>query len=523
MSDDWSQYEVKPDKGDEWSQYEVSPEKGSPAKAGLLERFKKYIPQPSPGMEKQFDDFLRRLEEKGTNPSENPSIMALGGMINNLGEGLKNPEAMANAVQDVSTFGQGKRVSAPINALINRKLWGDEGDTLEREKSRQETLTQDNPYLPFAVGLPMSEVQSAIKTKGLIPESMSQPLANMGNSIGDFAKKRAVQVMNFPEKILDKIALKSGRQGILDTGANLLEEGVVATKNAPDKIQGRVNDLLNTAQKEMSTPLAKIDEAGIRNFDPQKVLTDIKGRFSNLLPEEDAMIQHLSAQGKLSDVEKKVLEHFADMKNPDRAVLKKIEDILTSQGTDALSPTQGHQLRQTIDDVINYNKFADPKSKEKILNATRSAISDELERAVAEAGDHLGNSDLVNQFLMGNQKYSLGKTSQLPAAKGVAREFLGSESQSSFGTPQTSSTLFQTAKDVGSNVVGKYVTNPGRLDWLSKVLQQSPEALGKYGPSLQSAAAKGGVALAAENYVLNQKDPEYRETIRSLSGQDPNH
>jgi hypothetical protein len=61
---------------------------------------------------------------------------------------------------------------------------------------------------------------------------------------------------------------------------------------------------------------------------------------------------------------------------------------------------------------------------------------------------------------------------------------------------------------------GKYA---GKLiDWYVK---NNPECLGKFARPLQAAATRGPAALAVTHYVLSQTNPEYRDKIKSVSGE----
>lgn len=61
----------------------------------------------------------------------------------------------------------------------------------------------------------------------------------------------------------------------------------------------------------------------------------------------------------------------------------------------------------------------------------------------------------------------------------------------------------------------------GALDKkLADVLQKAPQYFGKNTAALQEAAQKGGNALGVTMYMLQQRDPEFRETMRKLSEED---
>lgn len=51
---------------------------------------------------------------------------------------------------------------------------------------------------------------------------------------------------------------------------------------------------------------------------------------------------------------------------------------------------------------------------------------------------------------------------------------------------------------------------------IKNIIQTNPQALGKYGPVLKSAMDRGGNAYSVTHFLLQQKDPEYRELMRAL-------
>ncbi len=52
---------------------------------------------------------------------------------------------------------------------------------------------------------------------------------------------------------------------------------------------------------------------------------------------------------------------------------------------------------------------------------------------------------------------------------------------------------------------------------IEKIVESSPESLGKYGPVLRNAAERGGASLGATHWVLQNSDPEYRQMLKSIS------
>lgn len=53
-------------------------------------------------------------------------------------------------------------------------------------------------------------------------------------------------------------------------------------------------------------------------------------------------------------------------------------------------------------------------------------------------------------------------------------------------------------------------------DKIQGILKTRPEALGRYAPALKASLDRGGNAFAVSHFLLQQKDPAYREMLRSL-------
>lgn len=72
---------------------------------------------------------------------------------------------------------------------------------------------------------------------------------------------------------------------------------------------------------------------------------------------------------------------------------------------------------------------------------------------------------------------------------------------------------------VGKNYVLPRATSSlaATANGLSQVLAKTPQVFGKYAPALTAAAARGEMSLAASTYVLQQRDPEFRQKMQDLN------
>lgn len=79
----------------------------------------------------------------------------------------------------------------------------------------------------------------------------------------------------------------------------------------------------------------------------------------------------------------------------------------------------------------------------------------------------------------------------------------------------------QVAVDIGNAALYKGMVHSSNIaSGLKKAVTTTPQVFGKYSGVLQNAALRGGNALNATNYVLQQTDPEYREQMKDFFNED---
>lgn len=75
----------------------------------------------------------------------------------------------------------------------------------------------------------------------------------------------------------------------------------------------------------------------------------------------------------------------------------------------------------------------------------------------------------------------------------------------------------QVVADIGNAALYKGMVHSSNIaSGLKKAVETTPQVFGKYSGVLQNAALRGGNALNATNYVLQQQDPEYRQQMKSF-------
>lgn len=82
---------------------------------------------------------------------------------------------------------------------------------------------------------------------------------------------------------------------------------------------------------------------------------------------------------------------------------------------------------------------------------------------------------------------------------------------------QPSAKRFLTGQTAPQRAIQAMDSRAPSLQALKSAIQSSPALLGRYGPVLHDAMMKGERELATTNYVLSQRDPEYRRMTEELS------
>ena len=192
-----------------------------------------------------------------------------------------------------------------------------------------------------------------------------------------------------------------------------------------------------------------------------------------------------------------------------------IENLKSEQVTDKLYPTGNRAAREQTKNLF-------PEAAE-ILKQRK--VSD----LVQGTSDTQGIS--ARKFLNKTKDYDdnfiedlFGKRNKLGAARKVTDAIPDKVGLS--GTPEGISyfgagafDLKQNAADVAKRIGLKVAMNAGNISkGLNNLVTKSPEAFGKFAPTLQQAAQRGGTSLAATNFVLQQTDEEYRDKLKDYFG-----
>lgn len=301
-----------------------------------------------------------------------------------------------------------------------------------------------------------------------------------------------------------------------DLGRELLDSGVVGLKDSSDDILGKVDALKRTRGKQLGRIVEEADElikAEDAVLSTGALKKDLKDNFIRQLKGEIGRADDANA------VEDYLNRNFFD-------VMKK-----NKQNEVSLSTLR--ELRGKIDDQIT--KFGGPTpdvGRQETLRELRGFLEKRAEGQFGKLDDQVG-LPLKDLYTGAKQKFGLAANakqladdtrlrSQRNNMFGLTETIIGAGSGAgaAYASQDPTSTI---ATGLGTMALVKGVRGRGYqvsavvLDKLSKKLASDPSKLGKYAGPLMNASRKGAQNLAVTNYVLQQTDPEYRQTLDGLS------
>src|SRR6266853_242986 len=95
-------------------------------------------------VDREFEEYLKRAQEKGANPAEHPTMAAIGGLVNKAIP--KSLEEAAILSGENTALGLGRYVTRPINAAISSQITGQPfSQSWDAEKQRAVNIAEQRP------------------------------------------------------------------------------------------------------------------------------------------------------------------------------------------------------------------------------------------------------------------------------------------------------------------------------------------------------------------------------------------
>lgn len=196
---------------------------------------------------------------------------------------------------------------------------------------------------------------------------------------------------------------------------------------------------------------------------------------------------------------------------------------------DTIPFQEANRLKGFLQDLVNWNST---RSESQIGKGIASAVKNSIDNTLAEVSGGMDDPAFLN-FLQNKKNYQgamnaqdalsnrissdlsnkkFGLTDTIVAASnpnvGGAAAVAGKKAFERYGNQTVA---------VGANKAAK--ASQWVVDQLPAIIKTSPQSLGKYATTFMNASRNGSQAVATANFVLMNKDPEYRQMIRGLQEQ----
>lgn len=294
--------------------------------------------------------------------------------------------------------------------------------------------------------------------------------------LNDAAKNLAVKATGATGRQAENFAPGAGRE--------LLDRGIVRFGQTPEDVAIRAAKASEEAGQAIESSLKSLEARGVT------------GSVDNVIQELEQKVQDLS---KVPGNEKIIRQLQSEI------------DTLYERGVSDLPISTAEEAKRAFQGQTNY---ASPEAEKKASAQVASAFKDEVERSALKA-----DPSLAGKFTEAKKTYGL-----LQPIKEAAERRAFQLNQSPFGgfgdfaagaAGSVGGPGGISASVAGRRLLAPRLASSGAVmtDYLSKIVSQSPQMLGKFAKPLQQAAARGGNSLAATHFVLQQTNPEYREMM----------
>lgn len=328
----------------------------------------------------------------------------------------------------------------------------------------------------------------ANKISGINPEKVS-------GQISDLAEGQAARALGAERGTIKSL----GSEKIKDIGRYALDNDVLKGMPSTEKMIENVAGVKSSAGSKMGDILSQVDEAKASTFNP-KVLAK-------------------RLQDELGDF-------YRDPIN--KGETNQFDNILASilnRGENDIPIQEAQALKEKIGKVANWKNNIAPTDKEKMAREAYDVVNKYLDESLDVA------SNLMDQENKGALSGALkAARSQYAGSKGAEKLLQNKQARE-----QGNKMFGFTDSIVGA---GGYAASPMAaipavlvkkglerygnqaaalgLDKLGKMVKANPNMFGKFAGVLQNASQRGGNALGAAHFILQQNNPEYREQLKQL-------
>lgn len=323
-------------------------------------------------------------------------------------------------------------------------------------------------------------------------KGLSGGVANKLDELAEVQGARALGLERATQK-------KLGQDATRAVGRQALDENILKIGSNTEDLIGRNEALKKAALSSREAAYKQIDDAGASQFDPLEVAAAV----------EDKVL------GKMN-------RSYDDTKDIIKKLEPELQNIL-SRGDGNLPMMEAQQLVQNLGKKAKFDMSRSTQANDMakdVYSTVRKYINE------AAGSDKVGIPGLKDVITGANKKYSVAKDADKLLQNKQARElgnktFGLTDNVMGAGALASSNPIFAVPLIAAKKVSEKYGNQTAAItaDKLADFVRQSPEMLGKYRPVLEKAIQRGGSSVAVTNYLLQQKDPEYRKLMNEKQDQ----
>lgn len=444
------------------------------------------------------------------------------------------PEAAALGLTDLAGFGP--RIAAAAHTAMDatsgtkgiKELWDEYNHKHDELRSAFERAKKDHPYVYgganlLGTGAALTAAGPAALTAGglaatgaLMGAGQSQDLTN----IPDAAKNAAVgavtslaggKAIEAAAPLVGK-ALTAGAKGVGDylgnKAASMAEAATGATgKAAEGFVPGTGRYLLDNGIVNFGSSAKNVAENASNAMDEsgQKIADILDNKLKDTSVDRNSVIKYI--QDKIDSMagNESKDDLVAALQKKQEQISGKIQPGLTEETANSSIPiSKSEEIRRGFDKNAKWNINSDATN----LEANKVAANGYREAGVDTAME--ADPAIGQQFKDAKNAYHVLNPVEEAASK-RASQLNQSPIGGALDTVATGVAGIPGA--IGRRVFSPRLASAGAVsaDKLSNIVSASPHLFGEYASVLTKAAARGATSLNATDYLLQQRDPAYRD------------
>lgn len=442
-------------------------------------------------------------------------------------------------------------VASPLNKLTGGLSLAGGGALLGGVNALGASESEDFPGMAQDTAIGAGVGGALGKAVDVASPYIQKGIEKVGGGAKDLAEKFAARALGAERGTIKKL----GADKVMQAGRQALDEGVISPLASTEDMLARNSALKSKGGEMMGKAYQAIDDAGASTFNPLDAAANVEQELGGFY-------RSPINRGETNQLEN-TLESILMRGDADKVI----------PGTGNIPLRAAQDLKQELGKVANWKNNLNITDKEQMARDAYRIISDHIDDAVAKGSDAIEQAGLSEALNTGKSLYSNASASEQLLDNKLAREqgnkllgitdwgLLGGGLGAAVPTGGASipATMAMTAAKKGLERYGSQNAALG-LDKISKALMKSPkmaelatnnpgvfnafaQRMGtalegrmgnaaenkskpydqnaliqktqgtKYAQALQDAAQRGPQAFGATHFILQSRDPEYRQAI----------